>query len=787
MEQLGIKQDIAKLQQILGSKLYSNKYSFLSEVLQNSTDAMRKCGKQDEAFEVGIVNKDEKTIFYTRDTGCSFDSIERFKELMSLLESSKSQIKDSSENQELGKFGIGSISVAAYNNRWNYIVYKNQRAFNAELQEIEGKGLFMDVSDYYDTEEADGVYFQVEINTNLVSFFNNLIEKAKYFQNIKFKFDESSINSIQNYNYPTRNDLMFLNEKFQIFKSDDFQYSTLNQNNNLHICIDQYTYDINWNHIGIKPIQLPIALRFNLNDFDINPTREVLSIGEDYKDKIINKIEKVALWMINRYNEENPIYECSTLKDYEEELKRRENKTIKIGDANINIFEFCNEYTSKIFNLPTFKGISITKLKDFYKFLSHYWNNFYNINSIIVNGVRKQVVYGQLSTENIFFIEKSIRKVYQDWFKTNSYSNNKFKFYTVGSSLEFYDNKEDKTKIYYQNWVKYNKQEKYDELEFLNNDEYVEIFNNFKILKEEFEKSYFQKVEDVVPIDWVNSKPKPVKVKKEKLQKSEEEVFLKYPRTPQKSTDWKAVWEDKNIKVRDLYKLPKLHIYGTEKHRKSLETFFKKFQRNNNNLQLIMVNDKTEKLIKEENPHNFINIEDLKDRFSVLNNYITASYIRKNLNKYDSILKNSQLINTYISSNISKDIDKINEIMKKYDVDSIFYDVERGNCPEIINNFVQFYTENPKMYNQEYIELYNKLEKALSKLDFVDLFITDINSNASYMTVKKELALKTVRELCKIRNIRMNWENYNLDRIEEYYFEPVAVSIVPELELVENE
>jgi hypothetical protein len=32
----------------------------------------------------------------------------------------------------------------------------------------------------------------------------------------------------------------------------------------------------------------------------------------------------------------------------------------------------------------------------------------------------------------------------------------------------------------------------------------------------------------------------------------------------------------------------------------------------------------------------------------------------------------------------------------------------------------------------------------------------------------------------------MNWENYNLDRIEEYYFEPVAVSIVPELELVEN-
>ena len=65
MEQLGVKNDVAKLQQLLGSKLYSNKYSFISEVLQNSTDAMRKCGKQNESFEVGIKQKDYKLIFYT--------------------------------------------------------------------------------------------------------------------------------------------------------------------------------------------------------------------------------------------------------------------------------------------------------------------------------------------------------------------------------------------------------------------------------------------------------------------------------------------------------------------------------------------------------------------------------------------------------------------------------------------------------------------------------------------------------------------------------------------------
>lgn len=111
MQQLGVKQDIAKLQQLLGSKLYSNPYSFLSEVLQNSTDAMRKCGKANEPFEVGIVYKNDKYIFYTRDTGCSFDSIEDFKLKMTLLESSKTQTKDNSENQELGKFGIGEQNI----------------------------------------------------------------------------------------------------------------------------------------------------------------------------------------------------------------------------------------------------------------------------------------------------------------------------------------------------------------------------------------------------------------------------------------------------------------------------------------------------------------------------------------------------------------------------------------------------------------------------------------------------------------------------------------------------
>ena len=61
--QLGVKNDPTKLQQLLGSKLYSDKYSFISEALQNSTDAMRKIGKQNENFDLGIKEVDNEFYF----------------------------------------------------------------------------------------------------------------------------------------------------------------------------------------------------------------------------------------------------------------------------------------------------------------------------------------------------------------------------------------------------------------------------------------------------------------------------------------------------------------------------------------------------------------------------------------------------------------------------------------------------------------------------------------------------------------------------------------------------
>lgn len=765
MEQLQVKSDLAKLQQLLGSKLYSDKYSFIQEALQNSTDAMRKCGKADEPFDVNVYLKNSTYYFSIRDYGCSFDSIEEFKRLVgTLLESSKTQNKDSAENQELGKFGIGSIAVAAYNKTWDYKVYKNGKVFDAKLQEIDGQGLFMEVSDYYDTAEVDGVFLQIQIIDSLEMFVNKLLEKAKYFQNIKFNFDADVIYSLRYSNFNSR--LVTINKDFQIFKSDDFQYSTLNKSSKIHICLDQYAYEIKWDELEIDAVNLPLALRFNLNDFETNPTREVLTITPDYKEKIVAKLEKVADWLVDKWNEVNPMRECNNLNDYIDELEKRQNKHVSLANTNLDVFLFCNLYSLKTFNTVTFKNISAGTLNGFNRFLNRYSYYFYEGFATIRHGNLSRHA-GYIGRHDCYFIKKSFSRTYQTYFKT-VLRNSDSRIYKK-KPVEFVFSNPQENQVSFLRYMENFEKVKIDALTEEHIESLTKMFNDFKTLMAEFEKC-IPNVEDIVPLNYGNTIPK-VQRRKSKIDKGDDEIILKYPREPQKWINWSAVWEDKAVKVNELKKLKALHIYGTESRRRDIEQIFT-FTKN---IQTIMVNDKIEKVIKDENPQNFIHIDNLKERFTVLANYFTALYIKEQMIGYRFLFDNVDKIQKYISATIANDITELKMLMSRYNIDN---KVEESG---IIKELYDLYKDNPKLYNQEHVNIFNKVDKIKENLDFLQLFADDlvnVNSQYTHKKIKADLALKTMREVLRARKVRMNWENYNLDKVED--FKPIIIE--PQLE-----
>ena len=66
-----------------------------------------------------------------------------------------------------------------------------------------------------------------------------------------------------------------------IFRSDDWQFSTQNIDNQLHFCLKDVYYSIDWVKLGISTINLPIALKFDLSDGLIpSPSREYIIYNE---------------------------------------------------------------------------------------------------------------------------------------------------------------------------------------------------------------------------------------------------------------------------------------------------------------------------------------------------------------------------------------------------------------------------------------------------------------------------------------------------------------------------
>jgi hypothetical protein len=305
-------------------------------------------------------------------------------------------------------------------------------------------------------------------------------------------------------------------------------------------------------------------------------------------------------------------------------------------------------------------------------------------------------------------------------------------------------------------------------------------------LKEEFERICFKNIE--VPKEFLD-KAKVIKESKPKVIKNNDQIFLKYPRKPQKWISWNAIWEDKAINLCDLRKLPKLHIYGLESHRKDLEFMFIHLKTDYNNLEIITVTEKTQKMIEKENPHNFIYIHNLKSKLHLMSKYATANLIRIDLEKHEGVIRSANTIKTYISTKIGEDLEILTNFVNMYNVDKLF-DYPDSNQNNFLEEIYSLFKENPKLYHQEYIDLFNRLDKNLEKLDFLPLFCKDMvyieRPNMVVDYNKALLALKTIRDLCKYKQVRMDWGHYVLDKIVELET-PVEEVIIEVSEEVEND
>lgn len=362
-ESIGMSLDLDSAQilmQMLSKNLYSDSIgSTIRECASNALDSHRRAGVKDPIIVSFVRNTSDNYEFSVEDFGIGLDDND-VKNIISKYGKSTKRNSDT----ELGMMGLGFKAPLAYSSSFYFVCRKD--GIERKYMMYEGEEVnTIDLLYNKPTTEKNGVKIIVPVKwSDKTDFQEKIKQQLAYFENVFFNVD-------------------YLDNDFTIYRSEIFQFSELNKDSKLHICLDNVYYPLDFEKLGIDQIYLPIGLRFGLSDkLFPTPNRESLIYTKEAKEIINNKIIEFSNYMINKYNENivdsEDVY--SILNYY-----TNNQLNLNIVGKNLDISEL-KKYSKIALKSPKLKGVDnldLSKLKNWtfnellsdYKIVYKYDNN----------------------------------------------------------------------------------------------------------------------------------------------------------------------------------------------------------------------------------------------------------------------------------------------------------------------------------------------------------------------------------------------------------------------------
>lgn len=180
-------------------------------------------------------------------------------------------------DNEIGGFGIGAKSAFSYSDTffvntvvegsvYKYILMKTNHEPEMQLISKEPNDEGLPVGTEIRIYLKDG---------DVLKFKNEIYNQLRYFDEV-FVTDEPAFN------------------EYKIKEFDTFKFSTQAIQNDkfkrLHLTLGKVAYPIDFNLLGIQPIEIPLALKFNIGELKVTLSREELQYDETTKTAIRTKI-----------------------------------------------------------------------------------------------------------------------------------------------------------------------------------------------------------------------------------------------------------------------------------------------------------------------------------------------------------------------------------------------------------------------------------------------------------------------------------------------------------------
>ena len=347
---------------LVSKDIYSNPIgSFIREITSNGVDANVANDKPTDPVLVSLEREEDNYSISFKDNGKGMTP-QIMKDIFFKWFSSTSR----NSEKAIGGFGLGSKSPLAYvdffelttiaeGTKYEYIIYKNDPLPDLDLVSSN------------ETDESSGTTVKIQIEQkDLDKTVKELRLQLAYFNNVIVETCYSYYN----------NNYTFIIAKNFIARVNKDSGNLDTPFNELHISLGQVAYPINFNVLGIKSFNIPIALKFEVGDLDVTMGREEIQYDENAIKLINEKIEATVEELKTLY--QNQI-EVGDFIDYYRKEKYYNARTnsytfhtiLNIGNCKLNITDL-NIYKPygpfKDFNMDfrskVLFGYSITPIKN---------------------------------------------------------------------------------------------------------------------------------------------------------------------------------------------------------------------------------------------------------------------------------------------------------------------------------------------------------------------------------------------------------------------------------------
>jgi len=735
-ESIGMSLDLDSAQvlmQMLSKNLYSDDIgSTIRECASNALDSHRRAGVDTPIIVSFKSSTAYNYEFCVEDFGVGLDA-DDVKNIISKY--GKSTKRES--NTELGMMGLGFKAPLAYSSSFYFVCRKD--GIERKYMMYEGEDVnTIDLLYEMPTTEGNGVKIIIPVKySDRYQFTKKIKEQLCYFESVYFDVpDDASITN-----------------DFVISRHTHFQFSELSTDYNLHICLDNVYYPLDFSKLGIDEIEFPIALRFTLTDgLYPTPNRESLRYTQEAKQIILTKLSNVADYFVNKYNEQ--LTEGNDINSVVNYLEKNGHR-ITLTNGNAKRIDDFIQFSQVQIAVPQIEDVNLIDFPALYKMhkqemLNYAFPSKFMLRYKRMQNTDKHYVWGY----NIESICNGNAKVWVYDEKIPGIKKDYLRATCKESEYNFIVKRSAPMKLGIPS--KYSRETYYHLLGLANypKDQWRDVIKEYQYIISLIEEQFTNLDELVVPQSFIDGKKKAKTITSKgasgKRLKIQGEIVCKKGVDLMRWNDGrKCKFDSQLYKLEDLESAKHLKVYAHHDDYMKLDALYGVMQKQK--MEVITFSTRELKIVEQLEIHNLISYDQfMEGKNAPFKRIITGMLINDMMNKYRYIFDRIDQIG-YVSTDLAKKLRALTEYRSN----------NHYNSDEELKKAMLAVAEEHNLFDQNIYPEYLQMLELFNQLPFLQ----PLCGRAGYYN-ESDPMVNVMTDLFKYYKHRVDLKHYNI-RINE--------------------